>query len=517
MEIMNKWGVWATAALTVLPIISSAKERPNLVFVFADQLRADVLGYAGDKKAITPRIDSFARNSMNFSNAVSVSPVSAPFRSCLFTGKYISSTGMVINEVNMNLNHRTIAHVLNDNGYNCGYIGKMHLNDAHKRSFKKGPERLGFDDYWAAYSFNHQSFRSFYFTDDEEGNEIRVDLTGKYGPQEFTTLACDYLEQASKKDKPFAMFLSWNPPHDPWIKSNVLPECFEKFENTQFDLPANYKDIPDPYMDRYNSAYFVDSTTWRDDFINGGGYQETMRCYYAMVNSIDYQFGRVLDKLKELGIEDNTIVVFTSDHGEMFTSQGRMYKMIFYDEAARIPMLIRYPDGARVGKSDACINTPDLYPTLLGLIGLEKEIPEEVEGEDLSFILRGEEGKEPEFAFMQGMGHTYIWQDGFEWRAVRDKQYCYARYLRDGKEVLFDLKKDPHQLNNLAEDKRYKKIVVSYRDKMARKMALLSDEFKPCTWYRENWMYKDFSIKAAAHGEFGPIPPVEPIRRIRKK
>lgn len=489
-----------------------AQERPNLVFVFADQLRADVLGYAGDKKAKTPRIDEFANSSFNFNNAVSVSPVSAPMRSSLLTGKYISSTGMVINEVNMNLNHRTIAHVLNDNGYNCGYIGKVHLNDVHTRSFQKGNERFGFNHFWAAYSFNHLSFNSFYYTDDINGSEKRVDLSGRYGPQEFTTIACDYIEKASQEDKPFALFLSWNPPHDPWVKNNVLPKCYKKFENIRFDLPENFNSVPDPYMDRYNSAYFKDSTEWHNEFINSG-YQETMRCYYSMVNSIDEQFGRLLDKIDELGLTGNTIVVFTSDHGEMFTSHGRMYKLTFYEEAARVPFLVRYPKKVLKGESNACINTPDIYPTLLGLMGLSSEIPQEVEGKDLSFIMRGEKGVEPEFAFMQGMGHTYIWKNGFEWRAVRDKSYCYAKYLKDGKEFLFDLNKDPFEKHNLAENVEYNSILAKYRDKLNTKMAELGDEFKPCTWYRDHWMYKSYSIKAAAKGRFGPTPPIEPMRK----
>ena len=109
-----------------------------------------------------------------------------------------------------------------------------------------------------------------------------------------------------------------------------------------------------------------------------------MRCYYAMVNSIDEQFGRVVELLDSLGIADNTIVVFTSDHGEMMTSQGRMFKMIFYDEACRIPFLIRCP-GAKRGRTDVCLNTPDIAPTLLGLVGLSDSIPAEMEGDDLSF------------------------------------------------------------------------------------------------------------------------------------
>lgn len=268
------------------------------------------------------------------------------------------------------------------------------------------------------------------------------------------------------------------------------------------------------FTDRFFSEYFNGRTSWRDDFVKGEGYQEAMRCYYAMVNSIDEQFGRVVELLDSLGIADNTIVVFTSDHGEMMTSQGRMFKMIFYDEACRIPFLIRCP-GAKRGRTDVCLNTPDIAPTLLGLVGLSDSIPAEMEGDDLSFAVRGGKGLEPDFAFMQGMGHTHLWRNGFEWRAVRDKRYTYARYLRDGSELLFDRQKDPHMTRNVAEDKKYAKVLASLRSGMAAKMEELNNEFKPCTWYRDHWMYKDFSIKAAAHGEFGPLPPIEPVR-VRK-
>lgn len=486
--------------------------RPNLVYVFADQLRADVLGCYGDVKAITPHIDGFARQAVNFTNAVSVTPVSAPYRSCLFTGKYTSSTGMVINEINMNPNHRTLAHVLKDAGYDLGYIGKMHLNDQHRRSYKKGPERMGFDGYWAAYSFHHESYTAYYYTDGANGEEEKVDLRGQYGPEVFTGLALDYMKKAAAGEKPFALFLSWNPPHDPWRKENVPAECYEKFKDTSFFLPENFKSMPDPYMDRYPQEFFKGDSAWRDSFIRGGGFQETMRCYYAMVHSIDTQFGRVLAQLDSLGLADNTIVVFTSDHGEMFASQGRMYKLTFYDEAARIPFLVRYPPLQTKGRSEACLNTPDIAPTLLGLMGLHRDIPEEMEGADLSFILRQEEGTEPPFAFLQGMGHTYQWKDGYEWRAVRTGRYTYARYLRDGSELLFDREKDPHMKRNLIDEKEYRPVLSTLRTQMKEKMAELKDEFKPCTWYRDHWMYKNYSIRAAAKGVFGPLPPIVPYR-----
>lgn len=495
-----------------LNFFSSKTKKPNLLYIFADQLRADVLGYAGDKKAITPNIDRFASQAVNFSNAVSVTPLCAPHRASLITGKYTSSTGMVINELNMNPNHRTISHVLNNAGYNLGYIGKWHLNDQHTRPTPKGPERLGFDGFWAAYSFNHQSYKSYYYTDDRSGNLKKVSLEGKHGPTEFTNLAIDYIEKASEEKNPFAMFLSWNPPHPPWRKDNVPTENYEKFRNVKFELPPNFMSTPDKYMDRYPSFAFKNQKSWKKEFLDGG-LQEFQRWYYAMVNQLDEQFGRIITKLDELGLTENTIVVFSSDHGEMFGSQGRMFKLTFYDEAARVPFLIRYPQKIKSGESDACINTPDIMPTLLGLMGLHDEIPNEVEGVDLSFILRKETGLEPEGAFLQGMGHTFQWKDGYEWRSIRDKRFTYAKYLRDGKELLYDRKVDPYMIKDVLDDPSYNEELTRLRKMMLDKMRKLNDKFHKCTWYRDHWMYKNYSIKTSAGGEFGSLPPIEPNRK----
>lgn len=501
------------AGAALLPGLAAGKDKaqgPNIIYIFADQLRADVLGYAGDKKAITPNLDRFAAQSMNMTNAVSVMPVCAAYRSSLLTGKYPSSTGMIINEINMNPNHRTLAHVLGNAGYDLGYVGKWHLNDQHRRPTPRGPERLGFDGFWAAYGFNHNSYGSYYHTDAPDGTLKRVAIKG-HGPEVFTNLAMDYIDKASQKDKPFAMFLSWNPPHDPWNPKNVPEANYEKFKDAPFDLPENFKSLPDPYMDRY-PGFALSKETWNEDFLKTG-LQSCLRAYYAMVNNLDEHFGRLMAHLDTLGIADNTIVVFSSDHGEMFGSQGRMFKLTFYDEAARIPMLVRYPGVVKAGQSDACINTPDIMPTLLGLAGLGARIPEEVEGADLSSLIAGKGGKAPEAAFMQGLGHTYLWRDGFEWRAVRDTRFTYAKYLRDGKELLFDRAKDPLSKHDVAGEAAYKEDLVRLRGIMTDKMTELKDEFKPCTWYRDHWMHKKYSIKAGAKGVFGPLPPIEPNRR----
>jgi arylsulfatase A-like enzyme len=490
------------------------KRQPNIIFVFADQMRADMLGYAGDKNAVTPNIDRFARQAVDFTNATVSTPVSAAYRGSLLTGKYASSTGMIINEINMNPNHRFIAHCLSDAGYDVGWIGKLHLNDLYLRPYQPGPERFGFDGYWAAYSFRHNSYHPIYHTDIDGRYNVEVDRPGVYEPAMYTDLLMDYVRDAVEEDKPFAAFMSWNPPHAPWTRRNVVEEYYQMFKDLDYQLPANFS-APDPYMDRFFNGSFDNGPKgkeWNRKFLDEG-LKEWVRCYYAMNHSIDEQFGRILEMVDSLGIADNTIVVFTSDHGEMFASHGRLDKLIFYDEAARIPFLVRAPGGKRGKSSDVLLNTPDIMPTLLGLSGNAALIPAEVEGMDLSHAVYGKKGDEPQFALLQGMGHTHLWKDGHEWRAVRDKRYTFARYLVDGSELLFDRADDPEQMVNLIDDPKYAEVAERLRTGMRDKMAELNDQFKPCTWYRDNWMYKTYSIKAAARGEFGPVPPLEPQRK----
>ena len=472
--------------------------RPNIIYVMTDQLRHDMMGYSGNFKAITPSIDKMATEGINFKNCVSVTPVCASHRASLITGKYSSSTGMVTNEIRINPNQKTIAHILTENGYETGYIGKWHLwanmaghhGELETAYTPPGPYRMGFDGYWAAYNFNHMNYQGYYFEDSTE----RKTYNKPYEPEAQFDMAMDFIEKKSKGDEPFAMFLNIGVPHDPWVKTNVPEEFYNKFKDVEFKLPDNWQETPDPYMDRNtNPEEWI--TYWKENI------PEQKRVYYAMVASIDVYMGRLMKKLKDLGIDGDTIVIFSSDHGEMFGENGRVYKLTFYESAARIPLLIRWPGKIPAGlESLVTINTPDLMSTILGLAALP--IPDTVEGMDLSKTCLGEVGEEPEFAFLQGMGHTYLWKDGHEWRAVRDKRFTYAKYLVDGSELLFDNQLDPQQTKNLIDDLYYTEIYKKMKDRMASKMKELNDDFKVMSWYKDNWVDENRNIIRSAKGNF---------------
>ena len=460
-------------------------KQPNLVFVFADQLRYQSVGYAGDTKARTPNLDRLASEGVNFFNAVSSTPVCAAYRASLMTGKYTSTTGMVVNELRMNPNHRCFGHVLTEGGYRTGYIGKWHLwanqaghhDDPRNHHIPPGPYRLGFDGYWAAFNFHHGYYNAHYHRDSPE--EIHFGK-GVYEPDGQTDLAIEFIRRAKTRGgQPFALFLSYGTPHDPWERDNVPKAYYEMFKDVEFSLPASWSDRPDPYMDRN-----TDPKKWLSHWKKA--LPEYQRIYYAMTANLDWNVGRLLSALRESGLADDTIVVFTSDHGEMFGAHGRVFKMTFYEESIRVPFLIRWPGRIRKSvRSDACLATPDIMPTVLSLMGLP--IPEDVEGMDLSRLATSGCGPEPDAAFLQGMGHTYLWKDGFEWRGLRDKRYTYAVYRRDRSELLFDNEADPLQITNLASDTAHRAVLKRFRERLKTRMDQLKDTFETCNWYQDHW------------------------------
>jgi len=483
----------------------SGSTQPNLIFVIADQLGVNHCryatywngtNYAGAQNARTPNLDQFAGAAINFKNCVSNMPVCSAFRATLMTGKYTTTNGMVINELRMNPYQECLGHVLTRAGYNTAYIGKWHLyanqlgnHTDPKNSFvPRGIHRLGFNGFWAAYNFHHDYYGSYYHT---ESREKQYFPAGVYEPDGQTDLAMDWLRcHAKKSSRPFALFLSWGTPHAPWNTGNVPAEYYAHFSGTSLPNPPNYKPANDePYSDNWSDLSSADRANleaWR-------------RIYYAMTENLDWNFGRFMQFLTDEGLADNTIVVFTSDHGEMFGSQGRAAKNTFYEEAARIPFLVRWLGHTPAGQvSDACVSAVDFMPTLLGAMGLN--IPSRVEGMNLAHLVLGQTGEEPEFAFLQNTGACASWEDGYEWRAVRDKQYTYAKYRVDGKELLFDHLNDPYQTTNLAAAPSYQDKLNELRGKMSAKMLSLNDTFQVCTYYRDNWTDGNRVILRGARG-----------------
>lgn len=456
-------------------------EKPNLIYIFADQLRYSSLGYAGDPNAMTPEIDAFCGQSTDLCSAVSGHPVCAPYRASLFTGKYTTGTGMVINEIRMNPGHRTFAHVLNEGGYETAYIGKWHMYAAElghhydtKNSFiPKGPDRLGFDDYFAAYNFRHEYSEGIAYYHLDTPEKLYYD---KYEPDAQTDMAIKQLRRLSEGEKPFALFLSIGTPHDPWVPENVPAEYLERFRDKEFRLPANYLPENDPHADAWARLSEEER----------GQLTEWMRVYYAMTANLDDNIGRLMRAIRSMGLEENSIIVFTSDHGELFGAHGRRAKNIFYEEAVRVPFLVRWKGHLEEGaKRDFVFNTVDIMPSLLSMMGLPGTGEEE--GKDLSDCIFGRADTE-EGALMMCTGPTAVFGDGNEWRAWRTKRYTYAVFKSDGQELLFDNEKDPYQMRNLMGQPDYERIGAELKAAMYRKMEEIGDTFEHNSYYEKNWI-----------------------------
>jgi arylsulfatase A-like enzyme len=464
---------------------------PNLVFLFADQLRYQSCGFAGDTRAHTPNLDRLAAQGCNFTNAVSVYPLCGPFRASLLTGKYPTSTGMYRNDVRCMPDENAIGHVLKRNGYHTAYIGKWHLycRNETEQFTPPGPYRLGFDDYWASFNWNNDYWNGFYYNDIDQ----RISMKGFQ--EDFSTdLALEFLDNRDPA-KPFAIFLSYEAPHPPLSESQCRPEDYAWCKDTDFsDLLYATAEV----FEKFEPSF---SPTWQAEHIISN-HQERCRAYYAMTACVDRNVGRLLNYLDAHNLSENTIVVFTSDHGEMLGAHGRIQKRMFFEESVRVPFLLRWrgtvqPDSTQKG----CLNTPDIMPTLLELLGLP--IPFEMEGYSFAKLALGiSQANQPEYAFMLSMMEGKF-NHHEEWRGIRDRRLTYVKMQRSQAEFLFDHQTDPRELNNLSEDPAYQQDLNHYRSILDAERKKRNDDFHPSEWYGEHWVQDGFVVRSATRKLFG--------------
>jgi len=422
--------------------------QPNLLFVFGDQWRAQALGYAGDPNARTPRIDRFAAESANFVNATAGTPVCCPFRATLMTGQAPLTHGVMVNDVGIVSDAVPLAECYNLAGYHTAYIGKWHIDGHGRQAFVPPKRRLGFQ-FWRGFECSHDYNHSFYYANTPE----RLLWEG-YDAEAQTECAIDYLHQRPQ-DRPFALFLSWGPPHEPY---HTAPERFR----------AKYR--PEDIVLRPNvPAEVADSA------------REQLAGYYAHIEALDECFGRLLDELDTLGLGEDTVVVFASDHGDLLGCQGEWKKQKPWEESVRIPFLVRWPGGgirpgSRIGR---VLDSIDIMPTLLGICDVP--IPFTVQGTDASPLLRGEDVPELDGALLACHFPFHQWNPslgGREYRGVRTERHTYCRTL-DGPWLLYDNQTDPYQTENLANRPETAALQAELDALLDRKLGRIGDEFLP--------------------------------------
>ena len=439
---------------------AAASAKPNILLIIADQWRAQALGYAGDPNVKTPHLDRFERESVNFTQAVSGTPVCTPMRATMLTGQRPLTHGLFINDVPLRSEAVTIAEVLAEAGYATGCIGKWHVDGQGRSSFIPRERRQGFD-YWKVLECTHAYNNSAYYADGPE--KLKWD---GYDAIAQTKDAQNYIEAQAKSGKPFLLWLAWGPPHNPY---ETAPEKYR----------AMY--APEKLQLRKNVPAEVEARTRKD-----------LAGYYAHCTALDDCFRDLMETLRTSGVADNTIVVFTSDHGDMLGSHAMIRKQKPYEESARVPMLLRLPAklGIKPGRLEGTINTEDVMPTLLRLCDVK--IPASVEGLDFTGYLRG--GKDPSggSAVIQcasPFGEFTRAVGGKEYRAVRTKRFTYVRDL-NGPWLFFDNEKDPFQLENLVGRADYAAQQAQLDTELKRKLAAAKDDFRPGADYIAKWGYK---------------------------
>lgn len=445
--------------------------QPNVVFVFADQMRAQATGYAGDPNVRTPKLDAFARESVNCSTAVSCCPVCSPYRASLMTGQYPHTHGVFVNDVCLSDSATSIAEVFDSAGYDTAYIGKWHLDGHGRSAFIPRERRQGFD-YWKVLECTHDYNHSPYY-----GHTPQKLLWQGYDAIAQTQEAVSYLKSRKPGSKPFALFVSWGPPHNPYETA-----------------PKEFKDLyhPDRIVLRPNVPAKVAEASRLD-----------LAGYYAHISALDECFGRIVDAVNASGSAEDTIVVFTSDHGDMLGSQGQIRKQRPWDESILVPFLLRYPQ--KLGKTSRTItapfNAPDVMPTILGLCDLR--VPSEVEGADLSHLLAEETGHKPHSALIacyQPFGEWTRPEGGREYRGVRTERYTYVRDL-NGPWLLYDNKTDPYQLQNLIVDTELSDLRHSLDKELTARLEVLGDRFERGDDYIRRW---DYTVDRTGTVPYGP-------------
>jgi arylsulfatase A-like enzyme len=405
---------------------------PNIVFVFADQMRAHALGCMGNKQVITPHLDQLAAEGLLVSNAISAQPVCTPYRAQLLTGRYGHSTGVIHNDIRLPDHETVISELMKKQGYATGYIGKWHLNGDRKNPVDASSRR-GWD-FWAVRNCSHAHSRPEYWLNDSK-EPVRVD---GWEPDVQTDLAVEFIEK--NKDAPFCLFLSFGPPHNPY-------------------------EAPEKYQEMYRG----EKLTVRPNV--PGKNTKTLLQYYAMVSSLDHCMERINGALDHAGVAEDTILVFTSDHGDMLGSQGHKLKQRPWEESINIPFILRYPRAVEKGqRRDWIVSSVDVMPTLLGLCGMP--IPSTVQGMDYSATFRGESTKERDSAFLFNVHHGS--GPGTDWRGIRTKEWTYA-YHSSGDWIMYDLKNDPYQLNNLVDDPKHAAKKKELRERLESTRSALGE------------------------------------------
>lgn len=463
--------------------------RPNILMIYADQMRADCMGCSGNTDIKTPNLDRLANEGVMFEEAFTSYPLCTPFRASLLTGKYAHQAGVYSNHFPIPTNQPSLAPLLKEMGYQPGYIGKWHLFGGPKPGFvPPGANRMGFD-HFVGYNRGHQYMDAVFYRDTDQPYHCK-----RYEPDFQTEHVIDFMDQVNNDgEDPFLAYVCFGPPHFPmdmpenWkqmydpnaIKlpprtpnSTLQRKCFAERLEKEFNGNRDFGELSK--ADKFPGWDMEAEEEWQ--------IRKFIAEYYGMISNVDFNVGKLLNWLDATGIAENTIVVFFSDHGDMLGQHGSYcgIKRQAFRSSAQVPLLVRYPQHFPAGRRvtslvDVAIDT---MPTLLDVAGVR--IPDSVQGASYLPLLQASQEEHTrdhvQFELMKadfgGRGQRHVSPE----RGIRTKDWLYVR-KKERPIYLFDQNADPLENNNLIDDPQYADIQAVLDAQVLKNMQATGDSW----------------------------------------
>ena len=459
-----------------------------------DQHRFDCLGANGNRLIHTPNLDRLAARSANFQNAFVQAPVCVPSRATWFTGRYPHSHRNRVNYTPLDPGEKILPQYLKDAGYQTGSVGKLHLypptaEHARESGFDRVllHDGVGATDEWSDYvswrrerdPLAHLSYRTTAADIEPGRNPYRTVIADEFTETSWVGLETRrFLREMDEDPRPFFLFSSFFQPHSPFL----APEPFdEMYDDVEIPLPEatsleEIRRLPEPLQKlilRFTPKYDMDRELL----------QWAYRTYYASVSQIDREVGKILDALEESGRANETIVVFSTDHGDQMLEHGLMGKNCFFEASVKIPFLISWPGRVKPGKYEELVETTDLAPTLFELCGIAE--PTACQGRSLAGLIAGSpdgyEARDAVFSenvipeVITGGSRDFYFEKGKGVKGVRHPEAKMIRTQRwklnfygGGEGELYDLANDPGEQRNLYLDPEHAETVNRLKDRLLR-------------------------------------------------
>lgn len=452
-------------------------EKPNILFIQSDQHRRDCTGHGGAYPVQTPNIDRLAHEGIRFEQAYTPMPLCCPARQALLNGRRPETFGALWNyDITLKIpalepSEYTWTRDLKNSGYNLGYVGKWHVHPTHD------PTSYGFDHYvsegdYAA--FRHDKYPDVHFTNSWFGEEDPVTVEDSR-THWLADRATELIQQFSADDNPWHIRLDFPEPHLPCQPTAEFASMYDPKEIPEW---GSFQDqfTDKPYIQRQQLLNWgVRDYTWED-------WAPIVARYYAIITQMDAAIGKVLDSLDEMGLSDNTIVIYTADHGDMCGGHRMVDKhYVMYDDIVRVPLVIRWPTviSENTRTDDFVYNALDLPPTILEALGLK--IPDFFQGRSMLPILKGKEITD----WRKEVVSTYNGQQFglYTQRMIRNRRWKYIWNTTDVDE-LYNLKNDPIELHNLIHKPEHTQVISDLRKKLYEILARDGDELARSPWMK---------------------------------